>query len=406
MKWATIWKRRSKGAFKILFYPLSPAFIILVLITKRIFKFSSSKPSFKIKYNTVKTAQRKKVLHLVPFSVIDAPPEHGSSKDINSLERIVKKDLKLEVDRLYCNRSWRLNQSIFDAKADRRIDFAQYDFFLVNLPGDIKWGLIELLLARKKNQKIYVRSHNAEFFHQIDTAYAWGINLKGVEKLLNAFSCLLSDILSGQLADNVLAISYNDKKKYWEKLSKKSSLIPYVPPMQKSLTIKPTYILSVGSAKGGGMIALEQEMKFYDICKSIRSPKNYQFIQIGAQRPNLAPKNVIAYGFVEDLEDYTSKASVLCVCSGLGWGAKTKITDAIVNGIPVVLPQELYDRVDKLIQDMCFPYFENDISSFEGALRNALELRKTRISKNSSKSNDYHKKLRQYAMRQLKELFV
>lgn len=346
---------------------------------------------------------KKSILHLVPFSILEAPPYHGSSKDIANLEGTIFAEANIKITRLYCERGWRTLNSVLSANKDSVIKLYSYDLILINLPG--KTGVLSLFLRffTRKSQKIVARPHNAEFFHHLEMANI----LKKVDEKLNtmlyAFSCLFSDFITARCCHAIFCISRLDLERYWSKMAVNAVRVPYKPfsfrnKSSNSNAQAAEKILSIGSAKTGGTIALEQELLFYSVARDCEVPTGYQFCQTNAQMPHLAPLNVMAVPYVDNFQEFMSSVFCVVVCGKSGWGAKTKIVDAVYSGFKVVIDERLFIRLDDEYRSKCLAYGENSkAKNFQEAIsitiNNAHQNKQEDIREMQKEIDEKHQKI-------------
>ena len=327
------------------------------------------------KKNVNKSDQKFRILHIVPRSLLTQHKLHGSNKDILNFESVLSQDNKYTIDRLYVDRGRLSILNIFNLRNKKKLGIKSYPLIIINVPGNN--GLFSLFLKMICNSTALLayRAHNADTPHRLDKLKVEGIPLSVRFSILRAaVYSFFSDRIVSRVTDYVLPISRFDTYNYWDHLNANTLHIPYIP---KSFQIKSfserTDILSIGAATGSEF-AIDQELNFYRNVENIQLEKNYNFVQVGGNRTNLAPPNVQAHGMVKDLQKYISKARVICCCSKLGRGTKTKVADAVASGIRVIVDEDLFWKLDVELMHGCIPYGQNsDSKNFTEALEVALE---------------------------------
>ena len=97
-------------------------------------------------------------------------------------------------------------------------------------------------------------------------------------------------------------------------------------------------------------------------------------MQIGGSNIQAAPPNVLSKKFVKDIDYYQKRARVICLCSSLGRGTKTKVADAVASGVPVILEEEMFWKLDVELAHGCVPYGSNSkFKTFEEALNFVIQ---------------------------------
>lgn len=341
----------------------------------------ASKPTGKFTLSKMGSQKIKegRVLHVVPYSLIETPDFHGSSKDIRNLETFLKTVNNNAVDRLYSPRGWRTIKSILSAKKARELTLPSYRAIIINMPGKTGLTCFFLWLITSKSQQIIVRSHNAEFFHHFEISRVMKNPIERLCGQLFSLSYLFSDFLTGCFANCVLSISRYDRFHYWRHLAQNTVHLPYMPTsLSKSKGTKKTkrhgkYIVSVGSAKSGGLIAKDQEISFYDAVKNTQLLSKYVLIQTNAQCPHLAPDFITTKGYVQDFEKLMQETAIVVVAGDLGWGTKTKIADAVADGTRVIVSERVFQRLDTEFKAGCIPFGPNaDCKTLSSALETGI----------------------------------
>ena len=234
---------------------------------------------------------------------------------------------------------------------------------------------------------ISFRSHNAEGIHRIDYFKCSKTTVEKIRALRFAVTGIFSDWVISRVADWVLPVSDHDLESYWAYFCSRRRLIclPYVGPEFKTdvsdldsidFASKPEgalRVVSVGSAVPGS-VTLDQEMRFYHYVGSLDGSLDHQFefIQTNAAKRDLAPGNVTCLDFVEDFDRFMSDIDIVVVAGRYGRGAKTKIIDAVLSGIPVVCHIDLFRRLDVDYRAGVFPFSSE--TKFKDSLVRAREL--------------------------------
>ncbi len=314
-----------------------------------------------------------KLLHIIPTSVAHVDQRHGSSKDILNLENSLAR--KFNIDQLYLTRGKQAIVEILNLLRRNKIGFKSYECIVINMPGSCLLLAITLYILKSKRSKLVYRSHNAELFHILDRVDLEPGLFSRFKLRVKAINSLIQDLLSAQLFNYIFVISTYDGLTYWKKFTKASKVLhlPYAPWLFKKNGNDRSLILSLGSAVYGGSIALEQELTFYNFAREIGPLEKFTFCQIGGQRTNQAPSFVDAYNIVDNPEEFLVRTKVICLCSSRGRGTKTKLADAVANGIPVITPEQIFERTDVEFRNGIVPYGPNSKNkTFKDALFFAL----------------------------------
>ena len=251
-----------------------------------------------------------------------------------------------------------------------------HDAVLINLPGKLVCCLFALKRLMAKNRPIIARSHNAEFFHHLEMASTHRKVANKFHAFVYAISCLFSDIWTARICDYIFVISQFDLENYWASLQKMQFTsyqpIDFFSSTDKRDVSKSTVrVVSVGSAKKGGHIALDQEPTFYKHARDFVMPPQFQFYQIVLNK--LAPSNVVALPFVEDFVDLRRQQRDIGMWQA-GWGENQNIRCNIFRLI-VVLEAAMYFRVDKSYRYGCFAFGPNaEYANFESASRRVVKI--------------------------------
>jgi hypothetical protein len=334
------------------------------------------KPSFKTKIIFKKKIRyssnlKIKILHLVPKSFATKDPSHGSSKDILNLENHLAKNAN--IDRLIVLRDKFAIIEIINLLRLNSISIKSYDQILINIPGSPFAIIFFIYFLKSKKTKLLFRAHNAEMLHVLDRISLTPCRLKKFELRIKAFESFIFDLLIAQFVNYIFVISTHDASFYWRKFVKSSKVLhlPYSPVLfeEPIKNLRKNLILSLGATVSGSPFALDQELNFYKFSKEVGPLEKFLFCQVGGQNTEAAPSFIKAYGIVKNLDDFLNRAKVLCICSSFGRGTKTKLADAVANGIPVITTEDIFERTDIEFRNGVIPYGPNSQNkTFKDAL--------------------------------------
>ncbi len=313
------------------------------------------------------------LLHILPKSVLRVSKSHGSSKDIIHTEAVLSES-NLKSNRIYVGRGIDGSMALFRyffSKKHKGI----YTHFIYNIPGSNLSSILVIRLFAIR-AKVYFRSHNAEYLHRLETAHVSQGYARFRNKIL-AIKRVISDYFIGKVVSNVIAISRSDITDYWSHLTGNCYYFPYI--TQSDMTPAGhtygacsglTKIVSLGTVIQKGEIALRQEINFYDYVRALEDEvaSHYLFIQSAAQKPELAPSRVKCLFPVESLSSLLADASAVVLSASEGRGTKTKLVDAVVQGLPVIAPYSLLRKLDVEYLQSVIPFKDHSIESFTAAI--------------------------------------
>jgi hypothetical protein len=327
-------------------------------------------------------------LHVLPNSLLLKPQSHGSSKDILHIQGALESE-GMNAHRVYIDRD--IGGAIALVRFFKSRQYStKYEFILYNIPGS-NFSTLLVIKIFSDNIRIFFRSHNAEFLHRIET----GLACDGYPRIRNfclAFKRLFSDYFISLIVYRILAISRSDIQSYWRYLTKKTDYLPYlsgdascdISRNYKYSNLSKNKIISLGTVIRKGEIALKQELKFYEYVRSLPEDisRRYDFFQTASQAIDLAPAHVTCLPVAESLNDLFRGSSALVIATSEGRGAKTKVVDAIISGLPVIMPYSLLAKLDVEYHQSVIPFEDNDEVSFSKALL-SLETFDYKISKDN-----------------------
>jgi hypothetical protein len=244
---------------------------------------------------------------------------------------------------------------------------------------EMTFSPLGLQVARRKapHAKILVRSHNAEFLHRFDWARAEGFPFGGSQHMVNAFKNCWKDYLSGRHADYVLSITPWEADHYWRRLTPgfKVKSVPFFLPdvysnLLKGECPKKNICIHFGASQTNPLI-IDATRRFIRSVEGLGSKAlAWEFISTGDNPGlDLNPSGRIRWmGLLEDPYLPLREAKAMAHLSDLGYGFKTKLLEAIVAKVFVILPMALFKRMPEALQPYCVPINMQLKHSFEAAL--------------------------------------
>jgi hypothetical protein len=295
-----------------------------------------------------------KFLLILPSDyVVNAPNYNGGAKDIQSLHEQIK-SLGISHDvMLVSRRTGHCLYEIFRPQNASKLLSAEH--IIVSIPG-ASGGILMFVRLFSGNNVIF-RSHNAEVFHRLDwikAARGFSTLLTSLRKLLYGFS---SDLSVSLFAREIITISQVEAQLYWRRCfpwtARKVTYFPGMSPSHISSILsgqtisvhKRPLAVIVGGFQAGTLISLADQ-KFVDSGPKIRDfvhSKGLLLVSVGEGASyKFCDEN---YGYTNDFEMILKKAAIIFIPSTLGWGFKTKISDAVTLHQSVILPRTQYKRL-------------------------------------------------------------
>jgi hypothetical protein len=319
----------------------------------------------------------KHILHVYKKSYHN--PEHhylGATKDIMARKEYFKYRNISTVDILVKEKT-RYGHAL---ETSVKINWSRCDAVILEMTFSPK--AIHLIRNKAPQAKVLVRSHNAELLHRLNWAYTQGLSKKGLRYFAQAGKYFLCDLKCGSNADAILSIDEWESKKYWPHLSKKDN-VKYLPfYLTKSYenqlvsnNIKHNYCVNFTSSSMNPIIR-DSTLNFVDLIKRIDGKsKDWKFFITGdSKKLNLKlPNHVVATGWLDTPYSILKKAKAITLLSDYGYGFKTKILEAIVSKVYVIMTSGLYNRVPLDIKPYCIPVDIKSPETFLHAIEKSKE---------------------------------
>ena len=182
------------------------------------------------------------------------------------------------------------------------------------------------------------------------------------------FTLLLTNILENlavKLADHILAVSYNDKKRFHEKYNVESEKITVIPsgvnPNSYSYinNLNYTEIKKVFGIYENAVVVVFHGSYFYspnreaiDLIVNYIAPKinriydNVLFLIAGYGVPVFERSNVKSLGFVEDIQLLVHASDIAVVPILRGGGTRLKVLDYMGAGLPIVTTKKGIEGIE------------------------------------------------------------
>ena len=283
---------------------------------------------------------------------------NGGAKDIQSLHEQVD-SLKLKSDHICVSRFTSHALAVLLNKANRQRIFSASKI-IISIPG--KSGFILLFLRLLGFSNVIFRSHNAELLHRID----WLRNAKSIPVLIRALKKMISggfsDLWVSLFAERVWSVSELEMEKYWKRffpwVSQRMLFFPGMSPshIARSYSFEGirlnerSFATIVGGFQSGTVISqpdrqfLENGWLLRDYVHSL----GLSLVSVGDRVSfDFCDLNL---GLVENYEEILKNTSLIIVPSSVGWGFKTKISDAVTLHQSIILPRKQYDRLGEWAQ--------------------------------------------------------
>jgi hypothetical protein len=323
------------------------------------------------------------VLHIIKESAVD--PKHaflGSTKDIRSrTEYFLAKGIQVdEIVAVQRSDSYLLNLI-------KERDLSCYKAVLFEYP--FYPHSIHYIKTNYPNIIILVRSHNAEFIHNLHKIQSRGIwtNFKSTIFLFRlAMLKLWREYKSAQYADYILSITTWEKDHYWRFLTnmKKVKVVPYylaekyMPSIPEKLP-KNKQCVCLMSTDPNPFVedAADNFIKMVDSLGDRRT--DWQFYITGAAfaKKSTEKSRIFLTGMLNNPFEILLPSSAVALLSDYGYGFKTKLLDAVICRCHLIVTKGLYNRLPPEVQQYSHVVDLNSAVSFEDALVKSVELIKS-----------------------------
>ncbi len=255
------------------------------------------------------------------------------------------------------------------------IDLKKYTHVLLHYPM-FPFSVTYIRLKNPK-LKIIIRSHNAEFPHWLHHAY---LEFKGY-RFKRSIKCFLTsirngfgEIVTGVLANNILAITEWEQSKYWRRRVFQADKILYAPYFINSYkrdvlkTERNKLCLCLMAPNHSAF--LEDAAK--NFCFLVNKLGDYEdwIFAITGDKYNL-PNNTInvkQLGFVDNINELLKETSAIAVLTEYGYGFKTKVLEAAAEGCWSIIPKDVLDHIPSNVRPFCIPLNTKSSESFIEAL--------------------------------------
>jgi hypothetical protein len=285
--------------------------------------------------------------------VSNGPNYNGGGKDIQSLhEQIKTLGISHEVI-LVSRRTGHALYTIFKPQNASKLISSKH--IILSIPGAS--GGILMFLRLFSGNNIIFRSHNAEILHRLDwvkVSRGFLTLPKSLGKLLSGF---LSDLSVALFAEEIMSISQAEVELYWPRIFPwATGKVHYFPGMSPShissiqsvQTISPlerSLALIIGGFQSGTLIS-SPDRQFIEAGSKVRDFTHSKGLLLTSVGEGVSYKFCDAnYGYTSDLEALLKKTAMIIVPTSLGWGFKTKISDAVTLHQSVILPRTQYKRL-------------------------------------------------------------
>lgn len=241
---------------------------------------------------------------------------------------------------------------------------------------------LKTLRQRMPNAILMVRSHNAELIHRTHWARAQGLSRSAARFLGQAVKNCILDLLSGRRADFILPITKWEAEFYWSHLvsSQKIRYVPFFLPESYTSELKldaPKRDLCIhfGSSLSNPMITDATKNFIRAVSDVDSAATHWEFCVTGAQPAgNLKiPDRIQWLGMLPDPYTVLRQSRAMALLSNFGMGFKTKILEAVVARVFVILPLALYQRQPPELLPYCIPVDMKVKHSFQEALERCAE---------------------------------
>lgn len=329
-----------------------------------------------------------KVLHIFNRTVLSSDYYHmGSTRDIRGrFEYFRERGIHSDQLVLKSRSDGVLYERLTNMEKDKLSDYHAIIFEYPRYPKSIKYlrnAYPEILL--------FVRSHNAEVYHQMHYALATLRFSTGKSDLLQSYrlfrlalSRIVLDRRCSKSAHGIFSITEWESNKYWRLFLNKDKIftVPYFIPSEyidaeRPVAAKKKQCVCLMSPFKGRLVFLEDALRNYAFCIDQSSSKSidWKFLVTGElSYYNLSlPDSLTATGFVDNPFELLLESRAMALLSDYGFGFKTKILEAVEAKCYVLLTEKLYKRLPELVKPYCLVVDPKVPESFCQALEAAQE---------------------------------
>ncbi len=300
------------------------------------------------------SVERVKFLMIFPSDyVVNAPNYNGGGKDMQSLYEQIK-SLGVSHNVMYVSR--RTGHCLYEIfKPQNASKLLSAEHIILSIPGAS--GGVLLFLRLFSGNNVIFRSHNAEIFHRLDwikAARGFSTFLKSLRKLF--YGCC-SDLYVSLFAKEIITISQVEIEMYWRHFfpwaARKVHYFPGISPShissilsgQTISILKRPLAVIVGGFQAGTLVS-NADQQFVDAGSKIRDFVHSKGLLLVSVGEGVSYKFCdVNYGYTNDFEKLLECTEMIIIPTSLGWGFKTKVSDAVTLHQSVILPRIQYERL-------------------------------------------------------------
>lgn len=313
-----------------------------------------------------------KILHVFK-SVYTLPQRHflGSTKDIRGrTEYFHERNISYDEFLVDEKDNYRRNIAL-------RIKDKLHEYTAAILEMTFSPDAASYIRRHSPNTKVLVRSHNAELLHRWDWVRATKLWRRSAGLLTRPIRNFLFDYFSGRRADYVLSIDRWETNHYWMRFADESKLKhvpfflpePYLSELPRN-TPKELRCVNFTSSIPNPLI-IDATRNFVGAVRNLNNRcKEWSFCITGDQSKFSVDscRRIHWTGYLESPYEVLAESQAMALLSDYGYGFKTKILEAIMAKVYILMTNGLYKRIPDEIRPYCVPVNIRSTDSFQNAL--------------------------------------
>ena len=312
------------------------------------------------------------MLHIISDGIYEPRNFYlGSTKDIRGRTEYFK-GRDISYDELLAKNKHRYIEELSNIP---RTDLRQYNAIILEMT--FSPDAASFIRRHAPNTKVLVRSHNAELLHRWDWIRAAKLWQYSAGMLARPIRNFLFDYLCSRRADYVLSIDRWETNHYWRRFADESKLKhvpfflpePYLSDLPRR-TSKKLRCVNFTSSIPNPLI-IDATKNFIGAVRNLNGRgKEWSFCITGDQSKFYVDscQRIHWTGYLESPYEILAESQAMALLSDYGYGFKTKILEAIMAKVYVLMTEGLYKRIPDEVRPYCIPVDIRSTGSFENAL--------------------------------------